>query len=829
MSILTVFLALVMVWSLAYLRVKASLWFAAVAALLLFASVSDAFYSWFIVLLWMTYAAVVLMLGITEIRQRYISTPLYRQFKKVLPRMSSTEQEALNAGTVWWDAELFSGLPQWDKLLAMNPPALSEQEQAFIDGPTQQLCEMLNDWQVTDKDGDLPAEAWDFIRRQRFFGMIIPPEYGGLGFSALAHSSVVMKISTRCITAAVTVMVPNSLGPAELLMHYGTEAQKNHYLPKLASGEEIPCFALTAPRAGSDAGAIPDTGIICHGEWQGEQVLGIRLNFDKRYITLAPIASVIGLAFKLYDPEHRLSNEADRGITVALIPRDTRGMQIGERHVPLNIPFQNGPVRGQDVFIPLDFIIGGESGIGHGWRMLVECLAEGRGISLPALSTGAGKATSRYTGAYARIRKQFGLPIGYFEGVEEALARIAGLTYQMDAARQLTLNALDCGEKPSVISAIIKYHLTEGYRQVINDAMDIQGGSGICMGPNNLLARAYQALPIAITVEGANILTRSMIIFGQGAIRCHPYVLEEFQAANEDDFRHGLRQFDRAIFGHAGFLISNMARSLFLGLSRARLSNTPVSGASKRYYQLVNWMSAAFALSADVVMMTLGGALKRKEHLSARLGDILSELYLMSAVLKRFEDQGRPQADLPLLQWGCETSLYKIQESFRSLDRNLPYPWLGWILRFLVFPTGLPFKKPDDRTVHQVAHSILADGETRDRLTEGVFSSKNSDIRQGLFDEALKLAEITDPLETTLRRAQRKQQLTGHDLDELAQQAIELSILKPSDLEALQKMQDLRERIIAVDAFDDWGSQLIQPLASSNRDADEETLAMEKD
>ncbi|HIE55364.1 MAG TPA: acyl-CoA dehydrogenase, partial [Chromatiaceae bacterium] len=494
----------------------------------------------------------------------------------------------------------------WEKLLNTPRPHLSEREQAFLDNQVETLCRMLDDWKITHEDQDLPPEVWDYLRQERFFGLIIPQRYGGLGFSAHAHSAVVMKLSSRSIVAAVTVMVPNSLGPGKLLLHYGTRQQQQYYLPRLARGEEIPCFALTGPDAGSDAGAIPDHGVVTWGEWKGEKVLGVRLNWEKRYITLGPVATLIGLAFRLYDPEHLLGEKEELGITLALIPRNTPGITIGARHIPMDIPFQNGPNWGRNVFVPLSQLIGEKKYIGQGWRMLVEALAEGRGISLPALAVGAGKNCSRYTGAYAAIRQQFNMPIGRFEGVQESLARIAGLTYQMDAARKLTLSALDIGEKPSVISAIIKHHLTEHYRQLINDAMDVQAGSGIMLGPSNLIGRTYQALPIAVTVEGANILTRSLIIFGQGAMRCHPWILREFSAAQNPDHAQGLADFDRAVFGHVGWLLGNLARSLFMGLTRGHFTRSPAAAPAKRYFQQLNWMSAAFALAADTAMMTLG-------------------------------------------------------------------------------------------------------------------------------------------------------------------------------------------------------------------------------
>lgn len=800
-------LTIAAVWALAYWGAGTATWLTAFVVGLAAVTLGTHIH-WYVSLpLWLTVTAVVLLLGVPRMRHRFISGPLLRQFRRVMPGMSRTEREALQAGSVWWDAELFSGNPHWGRLLRLPRPYLSSEEQAFLNGPTETLCRLLVDWRITHHDQDLSAEAWEFIRREGFFGLIIPRRFGGKGFSAQAHSEVVMKLASRSVAGAVTVMVPNSLGPGKLLMSYGTPEQQQYYLPRLARGDEIPCFALTSPDAGSDAGAIPDQGVVCMGEWQGKQALGVRLNWDKRYITLGPVCTLLGLAFRLYDPDHLLGEREDLGITLALVPRDTPGVKIGARHIPLDIPFQNGPNSGRDVFVPLTQLVGGREGIGRGWRMLVECLSEGRGISLPSLSVGAAKLACRHTGAYAAIRQQFGLPIGRFEGIEKPLARIAGLTYQMDAARNLTLCGLDIGERPSVVSAIIKYHLTEKYRQCINDAMDIQGGSGICLGPNNLIGRAYQAIPIAITVEGANILTRSMIIFGQGAIRAHPWVLKEFTAAQDPDRRRGLANFDQALFGHIRFLFGNLARSLFLGLSRGWLSARPVRGPLGRYYQQLRWMSSAFALCADVSMMTLGASLKRKERLSARLGDILSELYLGSAVLKRFEDEGQRTEDLPLAQWCLELSLYQMQEAFRSLFRNLPWRPLGWLLRLLVFPSGLPFTQPHDRLDHQVSGILLRPSEARDRLTRGIFSSDDPALREGQIELALRQADRVVAIEKTLREARHNGLIDARELLAQGEQALAQGLIDQQDLQSLQEMQRLRSTVIAVDSFEHWGKQ----------------------
>src|ERR1700677_2458222 len=598
-----------------------------------------------------------LLLNVRPLRVRFVTRPFLRSYRRLLPSMSATEREALDAGTVWWDGELFTGGPNWQKLMSAKAPVLTAEEQAFLDGPCEDLCAMLDDWDITHRRADLPPEVWSFIKTQGFFAMIIPRRYGGLEFSAYAHSCVLIKIASRSATASPTIAVPNSLGPAELLLHYGTEAQKNHFLPRLARGEEVPCFALTGPRAGSDAASIPDTGVICRGLWQGSEIVGIKLNFSKRYITLAPVATVVGLAFRLFDPDRLMGDRADLGITCALIPRDTPGVTIGRRHFPLNIPLQSGPIQGHDVFVPIDAIIGGFSMAGQGWRMLVEQLSVGRCISLPSNATGGAKAAVYASAAYARIRRQFNMPVGRFEGVEQVLARMAARTYIMDAARSVTAGAIDGGEKPSVPSAMLKYHATEFGRMIANDAMDVHGGKSICLGPKNYLGRGYQIVPVAITVEGANILTRSLIIFGQGAVRCHPFVLKEMNAVRDQDRKHGVSEFDRALFGHIGFTISNAARSLLMALSFARFKRVPESGPTRRYYQHIDRFSASFAFATDVAMLTLGGYLKKKETISARLGDVLSCIYLASMVLKHHENEAQPAEELPIVEWACRELL----------------------------------------------------------------------------------------------------------------------------------------------------------------------------
>lgn len=790
---------IIAIWLLAYLKAKEIVWVSFFSLLAVTAFFTDTAHPITIGLL---YLLIVIPLFDRPVRQYLMSKPILKIYRKILPNMSQTEQEALEAGSVWWDGELFSGAPNWEKLLYTPMSKLTQEEQDFIDGPTETLCKMLDDWEITQIKKDLPPEVWQYIRSNGFMALIIPKQYGGMEFSAYAHSEIVIKIASKSITAAVTVMVPNSLGPGKLLLHYGTQSQKDYYLPRLAQGIELPCFALTGPDAGSDAGAMPDTGIVCYDQFDNKKTLGIKLNWEKRYITLGPVATLLGLAFKLYDPEHILGDQEELGITLALIKTDIPGIDIGQRHNPLNIPFQNGPNCGKDVFIPMDWVIGGPDKIGQGWRMLMECLADGRGISLPAISTSAGKVASRYTGAYAAIRTQFNMAIGKFEGIEEALARIAAYTYQINAARILTLSALDCGENPSVISAIIKYHLTESMRQVVNDAMDVQGGSGICLGPRNLIGRAYQAIPVSITVEGANILTRSMIIFGQGAIRCHPYVLDEIKATRETNPKKAIQQFDQALFGHIGFVISNAVRSFTLGITRGHIASAPVFGPAKRYYQHLTWMSAGFALTVDFCMATLGGSLKRREKLSARLGDIVSYLYLSSAVLKYFESEDRPEEDVALLRWCLDENLYHIQDSFDGVFRNLPFRPVAWLLRWVIFPTGKPFHKPSDKLGHQVASRLLTPSKARDRLTSGIYTSTDVKDRYGLLDIALEKALATDPIQKKIRQAQRNALINGKNPLELIADAKAKNIISETEEKAIVEFYHLKREVILVDAFE---------------------------
>jgi len=789
------------IWALAYLRMPLWVWLAASALLLLAISFSSGYSSITITLLWLLFSIVAIPLSWPSLRRKLITDKIFPLFCAAVPSMSQTEREALEAGSVWWDGELFSGRPDWKKLLAIPAPQLSEEEQAFLDGPVDQLCQMLDDWKITEELHDLPPEVWQYIKDNKFFGMIIPKEQGGLGFSAQAHSQVVVKIAGRSITAAVTIMVPNSLGPAELLMRYGTDEQRKYYLPRLAKGQDIPCFALTGPDAGSDASSIPDRGIVCKQLFKGKETLGMRVTWDKRYITLGPVATVLGLAFRLYDPEKLLGDQEDIGITLALIPTDTEGVNIGRRHYPLNMVFQNGPNSGQDVFIPMEWVIGGETRVGQGWRMLMECLAAGRAISLPSLSTGAGKLVCRATGAYARIRKQFNMPIGRFEGVEEVLARMAGYTYMMEGARAMTAQSIDLGEEPSVASAIVKYNLTERMRKIVNDAMDVQGGAGISLGPRNVLARVYQAIPISITVEGANILTRTLIVFGQGAIRCHPYVLKELAAAKNPDKEEGKRDFDRAFIAHIGFTISNLARTFFLALSGARLVPVPEVTTAKYYYQQVTRMSAAFALVADVSMLVLGGSLKRREKLSGRLADVLSQLYLISATLKRFADEGNHQDDYALVQWSCDDALLKLQTALDEFLRNFPVRSVSWVLRVLIFPWGKPYNGPSDLLGRRVAESILTPSGVRDRLTKGVFITRDIEDARGRLEVTLEQVVAAEPIEQKIRQAVKSGKLDMATIETLLDQALDAKIINSEEADTVRVANASRAAVIAVDDF----------------------------
>jgi acyl-CoA dehydrogenase len=734
--------------------------------------------------------------GIPALRRRLVSTHLMRIARISMPRMSDSERTAIAAGTVWWDGELFSGRPDWQRLLDFRVQPLSEREQAFLQGPVDELCRLIDDWQIT-QERRIPDEIWEFLKRQRFFGMIIPQEYGGLGFTAIAHSAVVTKVASRSIPVACTLMVPNSLGPAELLLHYGTPEQRSHYLPRLASGQDIPCFALTEPHAGSDAASSQSTGIVCRGVLEGSEVIGIRITLSKRYITLAPVATVIGLAFDMRDPDGLLGGPKHIGMTCALIPRSTKGIIIGEHHDPLGLPFPNGPILGFDVFVPLDCIIGGRNGAGQGWRMLMECLAAGRSISLPALSVAAVEVAARITGAYASIREQFNLPIGRFEGIEEPLARISGYAYLMNAARLLTCGAVDAGEKPAIISAIVKAYLTDSMRACVADAMDILAGAGICRGPRNLLSRIHMAAPIAITVEGANILTRSLIIFGQGALRCHPFIQREIASLENND----VTEFDRLLFKHIAFTFSNALRSFCFALREAWSASAFRRDELGAYCSRLTRFSAAFALIADATLATLGSSFKRQEKISGRLADALAWMYLASSAIKRFHDDGRSAQDLPHLRWSCDLALSKVQGALKGLLDNLPNKGVALILRALVFPLGARLRPPADHLGSALARGMLDGNDVRVRLTRDIFIPDLAEQGLGQLESALGQVCAARNAQRKIKEAIAGKQLEQGPMLALLERAVAGGVLDTDEAQCLKLAAKAQDLAIQVDSF----------------------------
>lgn len=754
-------------------------------------------------LLWLIFIAVAVPLNVLPLRRRFMTHFILKTYRHVMPTMSDTEKEALTAGGVGWTADLFSGMPDWHKFQKIPGASVSSEEQAFIDGPVEELCAMIDNWAITQRM-DIPDNIWAFLKEHGFFGMIIPKEYGGLAFSATAHSEILVKVSGVSVSVATLIGVPNSLGPAELLLKYGTDEQKNHYLPRLARGEEIPCFALTSPVAGSDASALTDYGVVVNETFDGKEQLCIRLNWNKRYITLAPTATLLGLAFKLHDPDGLLSDVEERGITCALIPTQTKGVEVGRRHYPLTAAFPNGPTRGTDVIIPLSWVIGGEEMVGQGWRMLMECLAAGRAISLPSMVTGGAKRGALASGAYARIRRQFNTYIGRFGGVSESLARIAGNTMIMDALRLFSVAALDQNQRPVVASAISKYHTTELAREVAANSMDIHGGKGICMGPSNYLAQAYIEMPISITVEGANILTRSMIIFGQGAIRCHPFILPELTAAQDPDEQRSLHHFDRALFGHIGFILSNKVRSIVLGLTNGVFVRAP-KGPLKRYYQHITRFSAVLATTADFCMLSLGGKLKFLERLSGRLGDLLSLLYATCSVLKYYdtiEVDGERKALLPVVEWSCQQTLYRLQTQLDGLLMNFPVRPLRWVLRLMVMPLGKRLKPPSDRLSREVADLLLVSSTLRHCFSKNIYTTPNDNNLIGQMEQVLHDTITLEPLLDTLRKAERDNVIVGRNFNELVSAATAANVVSDQDAQRLLAFDHARMAVINVDDFD---------------------------
>lgn len=737
-----------------------------------------------------------------SVRKALITGPVYGFVKSILPRVSRTEQEALDAGTVGWDADLFSGRPNWDNLLKVRKLTLSDEEQAFLDGPVNEVCAMIDDWDTRHTRADMSPEVWQFLKDNGFFGMLIGKSHGGLGFSAQAQSMVVSKIASRSVAAGITVMVPNSLGPGELLEKYGTDAQKKQYLKRLARGLEVPCFALTGPHAGSDAAGMRDVGVVTHGTYKGKRTLGVKLSWDKRYITLAPVATLLGLAFHLHDPDNHLGKGAEVGITLALVPADFPGVEIGKRHYPSGSAFMNGPTSGTDVFVPMEFLIGGTDYAGQGWRMLMECLSTGRAISLPAIGTVSIKHALRTTSAYARIRRQFGIPIGMMEGVAEPLARLVKSAYMFEASRALTASMVDEGQKPSVISALLKYRTTEAMRDRYNDAMDIHGGRAIQDGPSNYLFAGYAAVPVAITVEGANILTRTLITFAQGALRAHPFLYAEIQAAQHEDKRQGLAAFDTAFSGHLKFMLGNMTGSLFHAVTFGRFASSPVNHEMAKWYRQLHRYAQSFALVGDWTVAFLGGQLKRKQRLSGRMADILSDLYLLSATLKRFEDEGRIIEDAPVVDAIVRDRIGAIERNFVDVLNNFPNTILRYVMWFLVFPLGARAGGSMDRENYRLARTILRPSAFRDRLTDGVYMTSDPEDRTGMLEDALVKVTAAEDIETRFIRAEKKGVFTRRLDRDAVVDAIEAGVISKEEAGILRSSDAATDRAIKVDDFE---------------------------
>lgn len=799
-NLISILILMGLVWISAFYSLSIITWTVMIGVALLIIT-GNGFLALFpLILIWLLYLCAAAFANLHELRQRYIIKPALQILKSRLPTISTTERIAIEAGDTWWEKELFCGKPDWSKLYNIPRPTLSDEEEHFLSHQVEHLCSLLNDWDIVFNDHNLPNEAWEYLKQEKFFAMVLPREYGGLGFSALAHSTVVTKIATRSISAAVTTMVPNSLGPGELLVRYGTEEQKKYYLPRLTAAIDIPCFALTAPDAGSDAGAIPDTGIICRGEYEGKEIIGMRVSWDKRYITLAPVATLLGLAIHLYDPDHLLGSKTNIGITLCLIPATHPGVEVGSRHLPMYTAFMNGPTRGKDVFIPLDWIIGGTAMAGQGWRMLMESLSIGRSISLPALSTACCKMAFRVTGAYSKIRKQFNTSISSFEGVEEGLGYIAGYTYMLEACRMMTAGAVDQDINPSIVSAIAKYHMTEMCRHVVSNAMDIHAGQMVQTGPRNIFANAYLAVPISITVEGANILTRNLIIFGQGAIRCHPYILKEVELISSPNT--SVKELDKVLMAHTGFFVSHFIRALGYGLTGGRFIYFPSKNATvKKCKRQLTRMSTALALLSDTSLILLGGSLKRRERVSARLGDILSHLYVASTVLKYYYDHGNPETDNDYLLWSVDECLYKIQVACNELLDNYPRRWLGKILKWVIFPYGAAYKRPADKLHQHIAEQMLAPSEFRDRITQYSYLNHHDNLVTRL-DKALTQLPDIDPLLKKMHKALHDSHMpASFEFSERIQYAKEKGILNADEAKLLNEFESLRNEIIKVNEF----------------------------
>lgn len=745
-----------------------------------------------------------IILLVAPLREALIAKPAFNILSKAMPSMSITEREALEAGTSWWEKELFMGAPDWQKFDQYPYPKLSVEEQSFVDNEVQQLCAMLDEWKIHHKDKNLPPEVWQFIKDKGFLGLIIPKSFGGKQFSAFAQSRIMSKIASRSLTAAVSCMVPNSLGPGELLLHYGTTAQKQRYLPGLANGTEIPCFGLTSPEAGSDAGAIPDTGIVCYGAYQGQEVLGLKMNFSKRWITLAPIATVIGLAFKLYDPDSLLGDKSksEYGITCALIPASHEGIKIGARHNP-GAPFMNGTVEGTDIFIPIDWIIGGQQNAGKGWRMLMECLGVGRGISLPALATAAGEMSYLLVGAFASVRQQFKVSVGHFEGLQEATSDIASDAYMLESFRYMVTCGLNQGGTPAVMTAMAKYYATETMRKVINHGMDVVGGRAIQLGPRNFLALTYQSIPVAITVEGANILTRSLMIFGQGSMRCHPYLFEELQLLQSDDKASALKKFNTLLFKHLAYTFNRAAKALAFGLTGgSKEGSSAADDFSKPYYAIINRMSADFALTADMALGILAGDLKRKEMLSGRLADIHAHLFIATAILNYYEHGQRTESDQKHAELALNKALYNAQEAFFGFYENFPVKIAATLVKLISFPFGRPVKKPSDELKQQVAQLLLKENSFRAELKKHVYYTTDETDVMGRMESTFQMLLTLQPLWDKFKKAESKDQFKGLTFEEHITDAVAVGFITANEAEQLLKYNAKRYDSMLTDIFD---------------------------
>lgn len=800
-NIIFIIVLLASIWTAAFFSLAALTWTILIGVVLLLLSFFAKASFLIIFISWVLFLVFACAANLHDLRIRYLLIPALPKLKKQLPTISETEKIAIEAGDTWWEKELFCGEPDWKQLFSIPKPILTQAEQSFLDNQVDTLCSLVDDWEAVAVNHDLSAETWHYIKKEKFWGLVIPKEYGGLGFSALAHSTIVSKIASHSASVAVTVMVPNSLGPGELILHYGTKEQKNHYLPKLAASEEIPCFALTSTDAGSDAGSITDSGIICYGEYQGKKVLGMCLKWKKRYITLAPIATVLGLAVHVYDPDKLLGSKVDLGITLCLLPTNHPGVEIGTRHYPMGLAFMNGPTSGNDVFVPLDWVIGGQDMIGQGWRMLMECLSIGRSISLPALSTGATKIIYRNTGAYARIRHQFNTALADFEGIQANLSAIAGHLYTVEATRILTVSAIDQKINPSIVSAIAKLQMTERYRDSANLAMDIHAGHMIQIGPRNFLSLLYDAAPVSITVEGANILTRNLIIFGQGAIRCHPYLLKEVALISEsitDPIT-----LDKVIMAHAGYFLRNFWKAFAYGLSGGLFIFSSMKNSRiKKYHRQLTRMSTALALLADASLILLGGNLKRRESLSARLGDILSELYLGSAVLKYFSDQAENQDQEPYAVFALQQCLYNIQKACDAFFQNFPNGWVRYLLKWIIFPFGRAYGVPTDRAAQAVVSSMTMPSVVRNQLTKYCYLSKDNTSLSARLDQALIKMEKADGIMKKLKKSIKKGEVPRwYDFTAQCKEAVDKNIITNDECQFINEFEALRKEIVQVNEF----------------------------